>query len=60
MPTPSRTQQSILIDAVFHTREKHLLEAFRTRLDQLERRQQLALIFYSWRPFLRREPLFLP
>ena len=42
MPTPSRTQQSILIDAVFHTREKPLLEAFRTRLDQLERRQQLA------------------
>lgn len=42
MPTPSRSQQSILIDAVFHNREKHLIEAFRTRLDQLERRQQLA------------------
>ena len=42
MPTPSRSQQSILIDAVFHTREKHLIEAFRERLDQLERRQQLA------------------
>jgi hypothetical protein len=42
MPTPSRSQQSILIDAVFHSREKHLLEAFRERLDQLERRQQLA------------------
>lgn len=42
MPTPSRSQQSILIDAVFHNREKHLVEAFRERLDQLERRQQLA------------------
>lgn len=42
MPTPSRSQQSILIDAVFHNREKHLIEAFRERLDQLERRQQLA------------------
>lgn len=42
MPTPSRSQQSILIDAVFHTREKHLVEAFRERLDRLERRQQLA------------------
>jgi len=42
MPTPSRSQQSILIDAVFHSREKHLLESFRERLNQLERRQQLA------------------
>jgi hypothetical protein len=42
MPTPSRTQQSILIDAVFHNREKHLIEAFRSRLDHLECRQQLA------------------
>jgi hypothetical protein len=42
MPTPSRSQQSILIDAVFHNREKRLVEAFRERLDQLERRQQLA------------------
>lgn len=42
MPTPSRSQQSILIDAVFHNREKHLIEAFRERLHQLERRQQLA------------------
>ena len=42
MPTPSRSQQSILIDAVFHSREGHLVEAFRQRLDQLERRQQLA------------------
>jgi hypothetical protein len=42
MPTPSRSQQSILIDAVFHKREKHLVEAFRERLDQLERRQQLV------------------
>jgi len=42
MPTPSRSQQSILIDAVFHNREKHLLEAFRERLGELERRQQLA------------------
>jgi hypothetical protein len=42
MLTPSRSQQSILIDAVFHNREKYLLEAFRERLDQLERRQQLA------------------
>ena len=41
MPTPSRSQQSILIDAVFYNREKHLVEAFRERLDQLERRQQL-------------------
>jgi len=42
MPTPSRSQQSILIDAVFHNREKYLFEAFRERLDQLERRQQLV------------------
>jgi hypothetical protein len=42
MPTPSRSHQSILIDAVFHNREKHLVEAFRERLEQLERRQQLA------------------
>jgi len=42
MPTPSRSRQSILIDAVFHNREKHLVEAFRERLGQLERRQQLA------------------
>lgn len=42
MPTPSRSQQSILIDAVFHNRDKHLLEAFRKRLEQVERRQQLA------------------
>jgi hypothetical protein len=42
MPTPSRSQQSILIDAVFHNREKRLVEAFRERLHQLERRQQLA------------------
>jgi hypothetical protein len=41
MPTPSRSQQSILIDAVFYDRDKHLMEAFRDRLDQLERRQQL-------------------
>lgn len=41
MPTPSRSQQSILIDAVFYNRDKHLMEAFRDRLDQLERRQQL-------------------
>ena len=41
MPTPSRSQQSILIDAVFYSRDKHLMEAFRDRLDQLERRQQL-------------------
>jgi len=41
MPTPSRSQQSILIDAVFYSREQHLMEAFRDRLDQLERRQQL-------------------
>lgn len=42
MPTPSRSQQSILIDAVFHSREKHLIEAFRERLGHLERREQLA------------------
>lgn len=42
MPTPSRSQQSIPIDAVFHNREKYLLEAFRERLDHFERRQQLA------------------
>ena len=41
MPTPSRSQQSILIDAVFYNRDKQLMEAFRERLDQLERRQQL-------------------
>ena len=41
MPTPSRSQQSILIDAVFYNRDKQLMEAFRDRLDQLERRQQL-------------------
>ena len=41
MPTPSRSQQSILIDAVFYNCDKHLMEAFRDRLDQLERRQQL-------------------
>lgn len=41
MPTPSRSQQSILIDALFFNRDKHLVEAFRKRLDQLERRQQL-------------------
>jgi len=41
MPTPSRSQQSILIDAVFYNREKHLMEVFRDRLDQLERRQHL-------------------
>lgn len=41
MPTPSRSQQSILIDALFFNRDKHLVEAFRERLDQLERRQQL-------------------
>lgn len=44
MPTPSRSQQSILIDAVFHNREKRLVEAFRDRLDQLDRRQQLARV----------------
>ncbi len=42
MPTPSRSRQSILIDAVFHNHEKHLVEAFRNRLGELERRQQLA------------------
>jgi hypothetical protein len=42
MPTPSRSHQSILIDAVFHNRDKQLVETFRERLDQLERRQQLA------------------
>jgi len=42
MPTPSRSQKSILIDAMFHNREKHLVEAFRERLSQLEHRQQLA------------------
>ena len=41
MPTPSRSQQSILIDAVFYNRDKQLMEAFRDRLNQLERRQQL-------------------
>lgn len=41
MPTPSRSQQSILIDALFFNRDKHLVEAFRERLEQLERRQQL-------------------
>lgn len=41
MPTPSRSQQSILIDALFYHRDTHLIEAFRERLDQLERRQQL-------------------
>jgi hypothetical protein len=41
MPTPSRSQQSILIDAVFYNREKDLVESFRERLNQLERRQQL-------------------
>lgn len=41
MPTPSRSQQSILIDAVFYNRDKQLMEAFRDRLDKLERRQQL-------------------
>ena len=41
MPTPSRSQQSILIDAVFYNRDRQLMEAFRDRLDQLERRQQL-------------------
>jgi len=41
MPTPSRSQRSILIDALFYNREKRLAEAFRERLDQLERRQQL-------------------
>ena len=41
MPTPSRSQQSILIDAVFYNRDRQLMEAFRDRLNQLERRQQL-------------------
>jgi hypothetical protein len=42
MPTPSRSQQSILIDSVFHKREQYIVEAFCERLEQLERRQQLA------------------
>lgn len=41
MPTPSRSPQSILIDALFFNREKHLLEEFRARLDTLEHLQQL-------------------
>lgn len=41
MPTPSRSQRSILIDALFFHRDQHLLDAFRERLERLERRQQL-------------------
>jgi len=41
MPTPSRSPQSILIDALFFNREKHLLEEFRERLGTLEHLQQL-------------------
>lgn len=41
MPTPSRSQRSILIDAVFFNRERRLVEVFRERLDELERRQRL-------------------
>ncbi len=44
MPTPSRSYQSILVDAIFHEQDKHLREAFRKRLENLERREQLAQV----------------
>ena len=44
MPTPSRTYQNILLDAVFHERENRLREAFQMRLEKKERREQLTAI----------------
>ncbi len=44
MPTPSRSYQSVLLDAIFHEQEKQLLEAFRKRLEKAGRREQLTQI----------------
>ena len=44
MPTPSRSRQSILLDAIFHERDQHLHEAFRQRMAKLELREQLTQV----------------
>jgi hypothetical protein len=44
MPTPSRSYQSVLLDAIFHEQDKPLREAFRKRLERMERREQLAKV----------------
>jgi hypothetical protein len=44
MPTPSRSYQSILLDAIFHAQDKPLRESLKKRLEKLERREQLTQV----------------
>jgi tellurite resistance protein len=44
MPNPTRSYQSVLLDAIFHEQDKHLREAFRKRLEKMERREQLTQV----------------
>ena len=44
MPTPSRKYESVLLDAIFHEQDKRLREAFRKRLEKMERREQLIQV----------------
>jgi tellurite resistance protein len=44
MPNPHRSYQSVLLDAIFYEQDKHLREAFRKRLEKMERREQLTQV----------------
>jgi len=44
MTTPSRTYQSILIDALFHEQDQKIREAFRERVKKMECREQLTQV----------------
>lgn len=44
MPSPLQGYQRVLLDAIFHEKDQHLREAFRKRMEKMERREQLTQV----------------